>query len=80
MRKDIRPIKTDQTELKENVGLLQDENRRLRKRLDNMEGQSRRNNMIVRGVPEKDGGNESCPGGLRASTEGVYDDQAGDGG
>ena len=67
VQKNIRQIKTDHNELKGKVNALYDENRLL---LDGMEGQSRRNNIIVRGIPEKTDGRESwedCEQALRES-------------
>ena len=56
--------------MKGKVNALYDENRLLRKKLDGMEGQSRRNNIIVCGIPEKTDGHESwedCEQALRES-------------
>ena len=56
--------------MKGKVNALYDKNRLLRKKLDGMEGQSRRNNIIVRGIPEKTDGRESwedCEQALRES-------------
>ena len=78
VQKNICQIKTDQNELKRKVNALYDENRLLRKKLDGMEGQSRRNNIIVRGIPEKTDGPWEL-GGLWTGIERKLSYQAGDG-
>ena len=51
---DVTALKDTTTTLAAEVGELRQENGEMRKQLDNLESQSRRNNMIIRGVDEPD--------------------------
>ena len=52
LKTDVATQKEELTSLKQTVNELQRDNDILVQRLDSLEGQSRRNNIIVRGVPE----------------------------
>ena len=52
LKTDVAAQKEELTSLKQRVNELQHDNNILVQRLDSLEGQSRRNNIIVRGVPE----------------------------
>ena len=52
LKQQLEEVKTDQTESRKEINEIRKENRFLRRRLNNIEGQSRRNNIIVRGIPE----------------------------
>ena len=47
LKQQLEEVKTDQTESRKEINEIRKENRYLRRRLKNIEGQSRRNNIIV---------------------------------
>lgn len=59
---DVQQMKKDMTEFRGNyetimneLESMRNENRKLKRQLDNMEGQARRNNIVISGIPESRG-------------------------
>lgn len=69
LSEDIGSLKRAQVKLKKELGVSRAENQALQRRLDKLEGQSRRNNVIVRGIPERNGREtwEDCEAAVRKS-------------
>ncbi len=52
IKQDVTHVREDCFSMKKSIDNLQKENTNLKRQLDNVEGQSRRSNIIIRGLPE----------------------------
>ena len=52
---DIKKVKEDCSKLRRDVEQLEHDNTNLKRQLDSVEGQARRNNVVIRGIPERRG-------------------------
>ena len=52
---DIKKVKEDFSKLRRDVEQLEHDNTNLKRQLDSVEGQERRNNVVIRGIPERRG-------------------------